>query len=167
MCVSACAGLFGAWGLLLGLWYSVQPCAYASPCAFIVLDLCVCSVAGSWRSGVFWSCEFVPSHPPPPPCVQGLSGYYGYCWYRFSYLLIYLLLLLLFIYLFFFSLISTGPVASVWRVLLGGLASGARGWVAGCTGCLGVLPPWGVIAVAAPEPPPLWGTKPSFLRLGR
>ena len=38
-------------------------------------------------------------------------------------------------------------------MLLGGLASGARGWVAGCARCLGVLPPWGVIAVAAPGAP--------------
>lgn len=45
-----------------------------------------------------------------------------------------------------------------------GLASGARGWVAGGTGCLGVLPPWGVIAVAAPGPPR--GTQPPFCDLG-
>ena len=50
-------------------------------------------------------------------------------------------------------------------MLLGGLASGARGWVAGGTGRLGVLPPWGVIAVAASRPP--GGIQPPFLRPGR
>ena len=55
-------------------------------------------------------------------------------------------------------------MASVCRVLLGGLASGARGWVATCTGRLGVLPPWGVIAVAAPAPP--WAPNLHFCNLG-
>ena len=98
---------------------------------------------------------------PPPLCLgiaRGTMVIVGIVLVIYSviYLLLLLFIYLLFIYLFiyyYYYLFIYGPVASVGRVLLGGLASRARGWVAGCTGCLGVLPPWGVIAVAAPWPP--------------
>ena len=55
--------------------------AHVLRCANVVLDLCVCSVAGSWRSGVFLKlCVYFPRLRGFMRLVLWSFGVYKSCW---------------------------------------------------------------------------------------
>ena len=105
------------------------------------------------RSVVLGSFAGVFLTPSCPPCLrESFPGFY----YYFS-LLGFVFIIILFI--FFIGLfISTGPLGFHVTGVIGARTGGL--WLGcGMYWSLGALPPWGVIAVAAPGP---LGTQPPF-----